>query len=277
MTTEQQPQQPPAPTPNGNGTDPKPSTALATVPHGADLVSPFSGAGAFEAAQRMAKALASSSLVPQAYRGDIANCLIAMELASRIGVSVLAAMQNLHIIQGKPSWSSQFLIATVNASGRFTPLRFEKAGEPGKDSWAMRAVATDKATGERCEGPWITWAMATKEGWAKKNGSKWQTMPELMFCYRASAFWTRIFCPELSIGFRTAEEVEDMTGTVAVETVPLPEQLSPAGAQSLEAVLGLQRNAADNVIDAEVEEVEPTAAEPAQGELIDTKPAKGKR
>ena len=123
--------------PNGTKTE---ATALATVPQGADLVSPFSGSYAFESAQRMAKALAASSLVPKAYQNDIPNTLIAMELASRIGVSVLAAMQNLHIIQGKPSWSSQFLIATVNASGRFTPLRFEWAGEPGKPSWACRAI-----------------------------------------------------------------------------------------------------------------------------------------
>jgi hypothetical protein len=229
----------PQPTVNSNGA----STALATVPQGAELISPFSGSNAFESAQRMAKALAASSLVPQQYRNDIPNTLIAMELASRIGVSVLAAMQNLHIIQGKPSWSSQFLIATVNASGRFTPLRFEWAGEPGKPSWACRAHAKDRASGERCDGPWITWEMANKEGWAKKNGSKWQTMPELMFCYRAAAFWARIFCPELSIGFRTAEEMEDMTGGPAIEAAELPQELSPQGAKSLEAVLGLQQKA----------------------------------
>jgi hypothetical protein len=266
----------PAPA-NGQPEPVQTQAALATVPHGADLVSPFSGSGAFEAAQRMAKALASSSLVPQAYRGDIANCLIAMELASRIGVSVLAAMQNLHIIQGKPSWSSQFLIATVNASGRFTPLRFEKAGTPGKEDWAMRAVATDRSTNERCEGPWITWEMAGKEGWRNKNGSKWQTMPELMFCYRAAAFWSRIFCPEISIGFRTAEEMEDVHGGPASESVALPSQLSPGSAQSLEAVLGLQRNAAAVEVEAEAtaEPIE-AKAEPVQAELIDTKP-KAKR
>lgn len=226
-----------------NGTSDKTSAALATVPASAALVSPFSGASAFENAQRMAKALASSTLVPQIYRNNIPDVLIAMELSSRIGVSVLAAMQNLHVIQGKPSWSSQFLIATVNASGRFTPLRFEKAGKPGDGSWATRAVATDKSSGERCEGPWITWEMAGKEGWSKKNGSKWQTMPELMFCYRAAAFWSRIFCPEISIGFRTAEEMEDISPAPVATTVELPQELSPAGAASLEAVLGLQRTA----------------------------------
>lgn len=266
--------------PNSNGT--QEPQALATIPqHAGEALSPFSAsAGGFEVAQRMAKALASSSLVPQTYRNDVPNCLIAMELASRIGVSVLAAMQNLHVIQGKPSWSSSFLIATVNASGRFTPLRFEWAGEPGKDSWACRAHAKDRSTGELCEGPWITWSMAGKEGWTSKSGSKWKTMPELMFHYRAAAFWTRVFCPELSIGFQTAEEASDIHGATVVEASSLPAELSPGGAAGLKAVLGLNNEAEQAVVEAEIEPTEqaPAAATHDQetGELFEAKP-KGKR
>lgn len=249
-------------------TQPQPSAAIVpvavratldTTPHQASLVSPFSNDLAFTAAQRMAKALAASSLVPAAYRENLPNCLIAMEMASRIGVSVLAAMQNLDVIQGKPSWSAKFLIATVNASGRFTPLRFEWSGSPGKDDWGCRARAKDKSSDELCEGPWVTWVMATKEGWTTKNGSKWKTMSELMFCYRAAAFWTRLYCPELSIGFQTSEEVHDTYGeTVTSPSAQMPAQLSPAGAKALEAVIGLQADAAQ-VVNAE----EPaTVAEP---------------
>lgn len=262
---------------NGNGAPPEEPAALATVPQqSTEMASPFAAGGAaFESAQRMAKALAASSLVPAVYRGNVANCLIAMELASRIGVSVLAAMQNLDVIQGKPSWSSKFLIATVNASQRFSPLRFEWAGTPGQDSWACRAYAADRATGERLEGTWITWLMARKEGWSTKNGSKWQTMPELMFQYRAAAFWARVFCPEISVGFHTSEELHDQHGTQALPVHELPAQLSPGGAESLEAVLGMQKAAADAPAEAELVETPPVAAEPVQGELIDS--GKGKR
>lgn len=266
-----------------NGAAPEPAAIVVNPPqHTGDALSPFSAsAGGFEVAQRMAKALASSSLVPQTYRNDVPNCLIAMELASRIGVSVLAAMQNLHVIQGKPSWSSSFLIATVNASGRFTPLRFEWAGDPGKDSWACRAHAKDRSTGDLCVGPWITWAMAGKEGWTTKAGSKWKTMPELMFHYRAAAFWTRVFCPELSIGFQTAEEAADIHGAQAVEATAMPAELSPGGAAGLSAVLGLNREA-EQAPSAEVaaEVIEQKPAEPAHdpetGELFETKAKKGK-
>lgn len=207
-------------------------------------LSPYSNSASFEAARSMARQLASSSLVPQAFRKDESNCLIAMELASRIGVSVLAVMQNLDIIQGKPGWSAKFLIATVNATGRFTPLRFEWSGKEGTDSWACRCVAKDRTYGDVCEGAWITWSMANKEGWTSKSGSKWKTMPQQMFMYRAAAFWVRTYCPEVSVGFQTTEELVDTSdGRVRASGSVLPEVLAPAGAKALEAVLGLQNDA----------------------------------
>lgn len=169
----------------------------------------------FAQAQRQAVALSTSSLVPQQYRGrdNIGNVLIAMQLANRIGADVLQVMQNLHVIQGRPSLSSSFLIATVNACGRFQPLRFEVVGnDPSKKDYRVRAYAEDKASGERCNGAWITWAMVEAEGWSKKNGSKWMTMPEQMFMYRAAAFWARVYAPEVSQGIHTVEEVTDVWG-----------------------------------------------------------------
>jgi len=107
----------------------------------------FSGIAAFDAAQRMAKALCSSTLVPKEYQGQqgLANSLIALEIASRMRLSPLVVMQNMTPIHGRPTWSSKFLIATVNASGRFSPLRFvfDNKEQPTR----CHAVATDKATG----------------------------------------------------------------------------------------------------------------------------------
>lgn len=197
-------------------------------------ISAFSSGEAFTTAQRMAKALASSSLMPKDYQSNIPNTLIAIELASRIGCSVLMVAQNLDIIHGRPSWRATFLIATVNACGRFTPLRFRWQGEELGDSWGCRAVAKDRETGEECIGTLITIGMAKREGWATKNGSKWATMPEQMLCYRAAAFWTRIYAPELSLGMHTTDEVIDTYGQ---DVTPIPEGLRPGNASSLEAAL----------------------------------------
>jgi hypothetical protein len=170
----------------------------------------FSGIRAFEDAQRIAKALASSTLIPPQFQGQngFANCLVALEIAGRMNISPFLCMQHLHIIHGRPSWSSAFIIAMVNGCGRFTPLRFEISGEG--DSLACYAVATDIKTDQELKGPTITMAMAKKEGWATKNGSKWITMPELMIRYRAAAFWGRLFAGDLLVGLQTQEEVIDV-------------------------------------------------------------------
>jgi hypothetical protein len=67
---------------------------------------------AFEDAQRRAKALASSTLIPPQFQGQqgFANCLVALEIANRMRMSPFVVMQNLHIIHGRPSWSSSFII-----------------------------------------------------------------------------------------------------------------------------------------------------------------------
>lgn len=163
---------------------------------------------ALTATVRQAQALANSDLVPQAYRNNVANVMVATELAQRIGASVMAVMQNLHVIQGKPSFSSSFLIGCVNSCGRFSPLRFRFDGEG--EEYGCRAVATDIKTAEECIGPKVTAKMVSAEGWNKKNGSKWVTMPELMYTYRSAAFWTRIYAPELSLGMHTVDEQEDI-------------------------------------------------------------------
>jgi hypothetical protein len=170
----------------------------------------FSGIRAFEDAQRIAKALASSTLIPPQFQGQqgFANCLVALEIAGRMNISPFLCMQHLHIIHGRPSWSSAFIIAMVNGCGRFTPLRFEVSGEG--DSLACYAIATDIKTDQELKGPTITMAMAKKEGWATKAGSKWLTMPELMIRYRAAAFWGRLFAGDLLVGLQTQEEVIDV-------------------------------------------------------------------
>ena len=168
----------------------------------------------FELVQRMAKAFSSSTLVPEQYQGEkgMGNCIIALNMAQRIGSDPLMTMQNLYIVHGKPAWSAQFLIATFNSCGRFSAMRFEFEGEQGKESWGCRAYATELATGERIEGTLVTCGMAKKEGWSTKNGSKWQTMPEQMLRYRAAAWFVRAFAPEIAMGLHTVDEMDDVNG-----------------------------------------------------------------
>lgn len=164
----------------------------------------------FELMQRISKGFASSSLVPKEYQGNIANCMIAMNLARRINGDPLMVMQSLTIVHGRPTWSSQFLIATANMCGRFSALRFEFFGKRGTDDWGCRAWAIERATNEKLVGSDITIGLAKKEGWYGRNGSKWQSMPQQMLMYRAGAWWVRAYAPELSMGLMSADEAGDV-------------------------------------------------------------------
>lgn len=227
----------------------KEETQLETQPPATVRRTVQAQASAFEMAQREAIALSKSDLVPKSFKGNVANTLLAIELAHRIGASPFAVMQNLHIVQGKPMWSASFLIACVNSCGRFSPLRFESRGgdDASSKEYSVRAIATDLAGGKDCVGTWITWRMVEAEGWSKKEGSKWLTMPQQMFFYRAAAFWSRIFAPEISLGMHTSDEAEDMS-----KVRQLPEQtvsLSPAQMQQAKAELSNGNTTVDDIKD----------------------------
>jgi len=220
-------------------------------PRGDAAMSLLTGAG-FDQLQRVANALSKSTLVPVQYRAfvevkdygkvvghepnssGLPNCIVALNMAQRMGADPLMVMQNLYIIEGRPSWSSQFIIAAINSCGRFSPLRFE-ISEPGEQEevvytatvWknkqkveeqrkvkvrhqTCRAWVIEKETGDRLDGPTVSIQMAIDEGWLTKNGSKWLTMPEIMLRYRCASLFGRLYAPELLMGLQTVEEVRDV-------------------------------------------------------------------
>ncbi|MFM0101959.1 hypothetical protein PQR01_00225 [Paraburkholderia rhynchosiae] len=164
----------------------------------------------FELMQRVSKAFAASTLVPKEYQGNLSNCMIALNLAERLKADALMVMQNLYIVHGRPGWSAQFLIATFNQCGRFSALRYEFFGTKGKDDWGCRAWAIEKETGEKIVGADIDIALAKKEGWYGKSGSKWQSMPQQMLMYRSAAWLVRAYAPEIAMGLPTADELADV-------------------------------------------------------------------
>lgn len=168
----------------------------------------------FELSWRRGQALAASTLIPKDYRGKPENCMIALEIAERVGMSPLLVMQNLYLVHGRPSWSAQFTIAAINRSPRFGYINYEFSGMG--DDWQCVAWATEKATGERVNGPPCSVRMAKDEGWwgrkSRDGGaaSKWPTMTENMLMYRSASFFGRMYVPEVLMGFPTVEESEDI-------------------------------------------------------------------
>jgi hypothetical protein len=162
---------------------------------------------------------AASDVVPQQFRGNIANCMIAYELAYRMQVNVFMLMQSMYVVSGKPGLEAKMAIALVNARGPFRgTIQFKLEHDSSGAPVACTAYATLKQTGDRVETT-VTWDVVEKEGWDKKSGSKWKTMPEQMFKYRAASWLARTYCPEVLMGMHTTDELEDTySGTRFVES-----------------------------------------------------------
>jgi len=170
-------------------------------------VSVFNSMESFQQAQRMIKPLMDSTMVPDAYRGSAANCMVAMEMSHRIGKSVLEVMQNMQIVKGNTGWKSEYVIMSINKSGLFEDaLEFIFS----EDRQSCYALAVRKSNKKQLQGTPVSMVMAKAEGWLDKNGSKWKTMPEQMLMYRAATFFCRVYCPEVLAGVQTSDEIIDI-------------------------------------------------------------------
>lgn len=160
-------------------------------------------------AWKTATMISKSALVPDSYRNSPENCLVAIDLANRQGLSPMMVMQNLYVVKGKPAWSGSFCAAAINGCGKFTALEYVFVEEGGGGCYAR---ATRLSNGSVCVSDTITMKMAKDEGWLDKGGSKWKTMPRQMMMYRAASFFARAHCPEVLLGIQTVEEVQDVNG-----------------------------------------------------------------
>lgn len=194
----------------------------------------------FELEQRKAKAFSLSAFFPKHLWGQgqnaaqisVANATIVYDIAYRMNLSPLEVAQSIFIIQGKPSFETKFLVARLNTSGLLKGRLNTIVSQDGQSAYCE---AIDAQTGAVLRGTTITMEMAKREGWLSKDGSKWQTMPTLMLKYRAQSFFINEFFPEVRLGLRTKEEIQDI---VEVEEVSDPkETFKPDPTQNLNELL----------------------------------------
>jgi hypothetical protein len=103
-------------------------------------------------------------------------------------------------------------MSAIKASGLYEWVKYCRVGEPDTREYGYFVQALDKSTGQIVNGPLVNWAMVKAEAWDSKPGSKWKSMPDLMFRYRAAALFARTECPEVLQGLQTTEEVQDVKG-----------------------------------------------------------------
>lgn len=171
----------------------------------------FSSMAGMNNAWKIASQLAKSTIVPVAYQGNPSNCLIALDMSTRLHVSPMMVMTSLVIVKGTPTWTGQGVISLINGSRRYaSPLKFEMTGSgPTLSCYAW----TKDLEGNIIKGTTITMDMVKAEGWDADKGtmkSKWKTMPEQMIQYRAASYFGRLHCPDVLNGLYTSEEILDI-------------------------------------------------------------------
>ena len=168
----------------------------------------YQSQNSFEFAQRQAKSLCESNLVPQSYQGQkgLPNCLVALEMSKRMNLSPLTVMQNLNIIHGTPSWSAQFISSQILGCGRFTNFDYIVSGQG--ETLEVQCIAKRVEDQKIVKGTPVSMKMARLEGWTRN--SKYQSMPDLMLRNRAATFFGRQYIPDLLLGVQTSEEVVDI-------------------------------------------------------------------
>lgn len=243
-----------------------------------EIVAGFQTMQGFELLQRQGKMLSQCSMLPDNFKNNIPDCAIALEMSARMGyaVSPLLILQSIVSIHGKPTFEAKFVIGLLKSRCGYRRFDYEMSGEVGDAGEVRRtqkmgkdgkplvdkkgnyiyeneiiregrtclAYAIDR-DGTRIDGVPISMAMAKVEGWYDKSGSKWQTMPELMLRYRAATFFKNIHCPEITMGFRTSDEVIDIDADVNV----IDEARKEAPKADLSKIFGGQLEPQEDVID----------------------------
>jgi hypothetical protein len=93
----------------------------------------------FAHAQRVAKMLVGSQLMPEHFRGDenLGSAVIAVDIAFRLRLNPLLVAQQIYMVHGRPGFSAQFVIAVMNTSAKFGKLRYDV-----KDQGEKKVTAT---------------------------------------------------------------------------------------------------------------------------------------
>lgn len=174
------------------------TAALAVAPRQQFDLSPQS----FEQALTFSQYLADSDLVPKDFKGKPGNCLVAVQWGAELGLKPLQAMQNLAIINGRPSLWGDAVIALVRSSplceyvietddGNTATCRVKRRGDPAEQ---VRTFSMDDAHAAGLKG---------KQG-------PWTQYPKRMRQMRARAFALRDVFPDVLRGLPVAEELLDM-------------------------------------------------------------------
>ena len=149
--------------------------------------------------------LASSSIVPKAYQGKPQDILVCVQWGYEMGLAPMQALQNIAVINGKPSVFGDAAMALVQSSSVCEDVEefFENEGSPNPV-----AVCVAKRKGRKPVIAKFSVEDAKRAGLWGKQGP-WSAYPKRMMQMRARGFALRDAFPDVLKGMITAEEAQD--------------------------------------------------------------------
>ena len=164
-------------------------------------------------AMQIADLLANSDIVPKDYQRKPGNILVAMQWGAEIGLQPLQAMQNIAVINGRPSMWGDAVLALVLSSPAC-----EYVSEDANDFDGGTAICRVKRKGSPEHVVTFSQTDAIAAGLAGKTGP-WQQYPKRMRQMRARAFALRDKFADVIRGMAIAEEAMDMPAEIKMGDV----------------------------------------------------------
>lgn len=197
-----------------------------------------------------AKALAPSDLLPRQYRDKPANVLIAVEYGEALGLSPMAAIQGVHIIEGRPSASADMIAALIRKAGHTVRV----TGDAKSATCQIIRKDDPDFVYE------TTWTIQDAQAAGLLGKDNWKKHPRQMLKRRAVSECGHDACSDVLAGLVDTDEAEESVKVVSAT------RLIPAAAQPIPE--GVDAETGEIIEDAELVEDEPTITGPQRKALF---------
>ena len=163
-------------------------------------------------AMNLARFLAKTDMVPKAFKGKAAEVFVAMQMGAELGLAPMAALQNIAVINGRPSLWGDAALAVVQ---RHPDYEWHTEAVEG-DGDARHGRFTVQRRGQEPHTVKFSVADAKKAGLWNKEGP-WRNYPDRMLRWRAAGFALRDKFADALRGMILAEEAADIPRVKTIE------------------------------------------------------------
>lgn len=181
-----------------------------------------------------ARALATAGTLPKQYRERPGDILLAMAYADSLNLPVAQVFVGLHVIEGKPSMSSELMVALIQRAGHLTRISQSPPGGPWAEAWA--AFTITRITGDT-EPYTETFSMrdavqaklltitdgVIRSRTQRGEPTPWENYPRAMLKARAISAAARAHCADVLAGVSyTPEEIRPPAEMAYIDADPEP-------------------------------------------------------